>query len=183
MFGYFRVSDIVVYWPQIVDPGDVHIFMQQDALRAVNLVECKSLRAMESDDVFQVWKLSVVEKCRAERYTRGLRKAVSLLDVATVCTLGDVLNSLYSCRLVLSIAAHSSDGPIALRRSGATYPQRGDPFPGAAVPYLTWLSALRMKRRAPLSTGARSGKFFMFFKSLSKEPFTRGILLSQALNI
>lgn len=90
MFGYSRVSDIVGLWLQIVDPGEVHIFMQQDALRAVDLVECKSLRAMESDDVFQVRKLSVVEKCRAERYTRRLRKAIPLLDVAAVCILRDV---------------------------------------------------------------------------------------------
>jgi hypothetical protein len=114
VFGYFHIPDIVRFSQQIVDPGEVHIFMQQDALRAIDLVECESFCAMISDDIFQGRELIVVEKRRAERYARGLRKAMLLIDVAAVCILRDVCDRLCSCRLILSIAAYSLDGPIAL---------------------------------------------------------------------
>lgn len=82
--------------------------MQQDALRTVNLVKCKIFCAVFSDDVFQVWELIVIEKCWAERYTRGLCEAVSLLDVAIIYALRNVCESL--CFLILT--AQLSDGPI-----------------------------------------------------------------------
>lgn len=114
MFGYFHIPEGVGGPRQIVDPREVHILVQQDTLRAINLVECKSFCAMISDDILQVRELIVVEKCRAERYTRGIRKAISLLNVAAVRILRDECDGLYSCRLILSIAAYSSDGPVAL---------------------------------------------------------------------
>jgi hypothetical protein len=46
--------------------------MQQDALCAVNFVECKDFCAVLTDDVFQVREPIVVEKWRAECDARGL---------------------------------------------------------------------------------------------------------------
>jgi hypothetical protein len=99
--------------------------MQQDALCAVDFVECKDFCAVLTDDVFQVRELIVVEKCWAERYTRGLRETVFLLDFAVVCALRDVSESLN----LLVFPENPSDGSIARGRSEAAYPQRGDPSP------------------------------------------------------
>jgi hypothetical protein len=125
--GHIRVPDVIKIWVQIVDPWEVHIFMQQDALSAVNFVECKIFCVLVADDVFQVRELIVVEKHRAERYTLGLRENVFVLNVGDISMLRDVSDSLCLCRFIL--AAHLSDGPIACRRSDATYPQTGDPSP------------------------------------------------------
>lgn len=114
VLGYFRVPNIIDIRHQIVDPWEVHVLMQQDALRAVNLVECKNICLMDCDDVFQVRELDVVEKCRAESDTGGLREAVFLLDVAAVHVLRNVCDSLCSCRLIIGVAAHSSDGTTGL---------------------------------------------------------------------
>ena len=88
--------------------------MQQDALPAVDFVEWKKLCVIKSDDVLQVRKIGVVEICRAGRYTGGLREAVFLLDVAAVHVLRNVCDSLCSCRLIIGVAAHSSDGTTGL---------------------------------------------------------------------
>jgi hypothetical protein len=88
--GCVQVANLVIGWNQIVDPREVQILMHQDALRAVNLVECKNLCVMISDDVFQGREVGVVEKCWAERYTGGLREAVFRLDVEAVRILRDV---------------------------------------------------------------------------------------------
>jgi hypothetical protein len=101
VLGYFRVTDIVDVRHQIIDPREVHVLVQKDALRAVNLVECEKgiffNTFMDCDDVFQVRELEVVEKCWAESYTGGLREAVLLLDVAAVRVLRNVCDSLRSC--------------------------------------------------------------------------------------
>jgi hypothetical protein len=59
--GYVRVPDVIRIWVQIVDPREVHIFMQHDTLSAVSFVECKSVCALVADDIFQVRELIVVE--------------------------------------------------------------------------------------------------------------------------